>query len=175
VAYGGGGKIARGVARKAFTLAELAVTCSLMAILCGCINLAASSVIAGFSDQTSDRAVEREAREAVAWIKSHLHRARMLRGDITLFVPGDGICASYIRFSGPGKESYHLHGESIGFKVPYRSEGGYTINFFVYSYIHQTMTPAFRLGIWRKTEGGYVPVGLNIYATGRGYVYLKKE
>jgi type II secretory pathway pseudopilin PulG len=175
VAYGGGGEIEFGVGRKAFSLVELVVTCSIIAILCGCMNLTAASVIARFSDQSSERAVEHEARQAAAWIKSHIHRARMLRCNLTLFIPG-GEHAEMIRFDDRGEADrfYFLYGESIGFRAPIGYSGLQT-NYFAYMYIYQTMSPALNISILKKTKGGYLPTGWKIYVSGRGYVTLRRE
>ena len=174
MAPGRGGKIERGVARRAFTLAELVAACAILAILCGCLNLSASSVIARLSGQSSDARVEREVRETAAWIKSHLHRARMLRRDIKLFVPG-WLYTDKIRFSdsSDGDECYYLHGEFIVYKAP-TSGSGIQINKFVYSYANHTMTPACTLPIFKKTKDGYQMTSWKISISGRGYVTVRQ-
>jgi hypothetical protein len=131
-------------------------------------------VIARLSGQSSDAHVEREVREAAAWIKSHLHRARMLRRDITLFVPG-GLYTGKIRFSdsSDGDECYYLHGEFIAYKAPV-SDSGIQTHEFAYSYVNQTMTPACTLTILKKTKDGYQTTSWKISISGRGYVTVRK-
>jgi hypothetical protein len=156
------------LARRSFSLVELVVTCSVIAILCGCASIAATQALAVFSDDASDRAIEREAMEVVAWIKTHLHRARALRSDVKLFVTKERYTReiSFEDFPGGKKDYYEPSNEFIAFRAP----GA----FFIYSYRHQTMTPSLRLSIHKKTNNGFKYAGLDIVVSGYGLVTLTK-
>ncbi|MDR1019536.1 MAG: hypothetical protein LBL73_02160 [Synergistaceae bacterium] len=156
------------LARRSFTLVELAVTCSVVAILCGCINLAASPVIAVFLDESRERAVEREVRETASWIKSYLHRARALRRDMRIYVPAvPATPVIYFEGKNDVTERYALYGESIGFRA--------SSAYFAYNHLHQTMTPAFQLRILKVTDSGYEMTDWVVKVSGRGHVTPEKQ
>jgi Tfp pilus assembly protein FimT len=159
--------------RRSFTLVELAVTCSIIAILCGCIGLAASPVIAGFLDESGERAVEREVLDAVSWIKSHFHRARALRRDVVLQIPAQFITPIiFFKDDHDSIDNYSLSGELIGFNVISTSAQRV---YFVYSHQHLTVTPSVRIRIYKLTAGGYKKTDWIIKVSGRGYVSTERQ
>jgi hypothetical protein len=134
------------------------------------MNIAATSAIAVFSDEASDRAIEREAMEVTAWIKSHLHRARTLRTNARFFVTGTHFTREISFEDWPlgEKDFYKPSNEFIGFGASGDPDS-------IYNYLHQTMTPSFKLSIRKKTNNGSEYAHWYILISGRGYVTLNKD
>ncbi|MDR0649471.1 MAG: hypothetical protein LBF92_09080 [Synergistaceae bacterium] len=159
------------LAKRSFTLAELVVTCSVVALLCGCVTLAASPVIAVFLDESRERAVEREVLEAVSWIKGHLHAARALRRDVTLKMYANVEPTLSFRCYGDYKDD-EMYSELIGFQA---SSSSMWAKRFTYSHQFQTMSPAIEIRIYKLTDHGYKITDWVVKISGRGLVTPEKH
>jgi hypothetical protein len=159
--------------RRAFTTAEIVVTCVLLMCLMGCAFPVAQSALERLSNPYSDYNVEREIKEATRWVSGQLYKSRALRENITILVNA-GEASPSIKISRSSSsviESWT--GNSIAFKVSSSSSfpSAYA---YTYNFQHQTLTPALRLDVYRQRSAGsgYNNSGVDIVISGFGLVHF---
>jgi hypothetical protein len=160
--------------RRAFTTAEIVVTCVLLMCLMGYAFPVAQSVSERLFNPYSDYNVEREIKEAAEWVSGQLHKSRALRENITILVNAGEASPSIkiSRSSSPIIESWT--GNSIAFKVSSSSSFPSAFS-YTYNFQHQTLTPALRLDVYRKDSAGsgYGNSGVDIVVSGHGLVHFE--
>jgi hypothetical protein len=164
--------------RRAFTLAEVVVTCMLLMCLIGYAFPVAQSASERLFNPYSDYNVEREVKEAARWISGQLHKSRALRENITLIV-NVGEASPIIRVSresSPPMVYESWTGNIIAFKVSKSSSAPSAFS-YAYNFQHQTMTPALRLDVYRRNSAGsgYKYSGIDMIISGYGRVRFEKN
>jgi prepilin-type N-terminal cleavage/methylation domain-containing protein len=149
---------------RSFTLIEVIVSLSIMAILLSCTFVPETRIMRRFSDSRSDFSVSGEVDKTVDWIESIIRKALELHSDFKIMAANSGA-SQWIKVTWEmtGEEE-RWESERIAFRIDQIGS-----NTSSYSHRFQTLTPAMTLEVYYGDEKSEF-TGWLISVSGYGFV-----
>lgn len=139
---------------RGFSLVEILVALTILAILGGCVFISAGKLLRRYADPLSPERIEGEVARTVAWIDDLFDRARLSERNFSLIVspitPSDFFVVVWQNSEG----SEEWRSDNIGLRV--YSSSSSPSGIFRYNWRTQTLTPALTLRVFQQKNHRYI-------------------
>ncbi|MDR3354009.1 MAG: hypothetical protein LBO21_03135 [Synergistaceae bacterium] len=172
MADGRGGKILRGVARSGFSLVELVIVCSVIAIGWGSFSLVGGAQIERYSNPLSDYNIDREVDLTVSWLGSVMRRSLTLAEDFEIRTSSYCLNTIKVKWLMGNKDEIWNAGQIHFQSYNVASE---LATSFSFSHSFQTFSPAFTLAVFIKEGGKFVDTRRRIVVSAHGLISVRRD
>ena len=138
------------VRHRAFSLVEILITLTVLAILCGCVFVTGGDLMRRFADPHSDERIKDEVSQAVVWIDDLIYRATISEKNFEIAVSRIAPSSRFVVTWQDVDHQEEWSSENIGVQV--HSAGKPASSIFRYDWRTQTLTPALTLRVFKQKD-----------------------
>jgi hypothetical protein len=169
---GRGRKTLRRIARSGFSLVELVIVCSVIAIGWGSFSLIGGVQVERYSNPHSDYNIDREIDLTVSWLDSVMRRSMNLAEDFEIRTSSSRSNSIRITWLTGSKNeiwnSNHIYFQS-------QNVASELATCFKFSHSFQTVSPAFTLAVYIKEGDKFAYTGRRIVVSVHGLISVRRD